>query len=65
MTKFERVGLNIQSSAVSKEDARQKFRYSCRVCCERGMHLDCDKCAIAAVHEVVLAAFEPYIPKVQ
>ena len=58
MTKFEQVGINYQYSANSKEDAGRNFRYSCRCCCERGMHIDCDRCGIAVVHNLVIAAFE-------
>ena len=57
MTKFEQVGANYQYSANTKEDAGRSFRYSCRCCCERGMHIDCDHCAIAAAHDLVVAAF--------
>ena len=57
-TKFEQVGINIQYSAISKEDALKKFEYSCNVCCTRGMRIDCDHCAIACVHQQIIATFE-------
>ncbi len=59
MTKFEQVGVNYQYDATSKREANRSFQYSCRVCCERGIRIDCDRCAIAATHNMVVAALEP------
>lgn len=58
MTKFEQIGVNYQNDSTSKRDANRSFRYSCRVCCERGIRVECDRCAIAATHDAVIAAFE-------
>ena len=58
MTKFEQVGINYQYAAESKAQALRSFDYSCACCCHRGMHLDCDRCAIATVHKMVVATFE-------
>lgn len=58
VTKFEQVGINLQNDAKSKEDAVRSFSYSCRVCCERGMRLSCDRCAIAVTHASTVAAFD-------
>ena len=58
MTKFEQVGVNYQYSANSKEEAEASLRYSCRCCCERGMHIECDRCAIEQAHNLVVAAFD-------
>ena len=58
MTKFEQVGVNMQYDSPTKEDANKKFARSCECCCTRGMHLDCDKCCIATVHQLVVASFE-------
>jgi hypothetical protein len=57
MTKFEQVGINYQYDAASKEEADKNFAYSCRCCCEKGIHLECDKCNIAFVHNLVIACF--------
>lgn len=46
MTKFEQVGVDLQCDAMSVRDAVKSFRYSCKVCCLRGMRIDCDRCAI-------------------
>lgn len=58
MTKFEQVGVNYQNDAESKEQANRSFRYSCECCCTRGMHIECDRCAIAVAHNLTIAAFE-------
>lgn len=58
LTKFEQIGVNYQHDATSKHEANRSFRYSCRVCCERGMRIECDRCAIAATHDAVVAAFD-------
>lgn len=58
MTKFEQVGINHQYDANSKHDAHRAFARSCHVCCSRGLQLDCDKCAIAQAHSLVVAIFD-------
>ena len=58
MIKFERVGVNIQYSANSAEQANKSFEYSCECCCNKGIRLNCDKCAIAHVHSLVVAYFD-------
>lgn len=58
MTKFEQVGVNYQYEAESKRQANRSFEHSCNCCCQRGMHLDCDRCAIACAHNMVIAAFD-------
>lgn len=58
MTKFERIGVNYQNEAESKKQAQKSFDYSCNCCCTRGMHLDCDKCAIALAHHLTIACFD-------
>lgn len=58
MTRFEEIGVEIQYGATSKRKAQGSFRYSCNVCCNRGMHIDCDRCAIACAHKTVVESFE-------
>lgn len=58
MTRFEEIGVEIQYGATSKRKAQGSFRYSCDVCCNRGMHIECDRCAIAYVHKIVVENFE-------
>lgn len=57
MTKFEQRGVEFQYEACCKQDAEKSFRYSCSVCCSRGMHIECDRCAIRATHEMTMAYF--------
>lgn len=61
MTKFEQVGVNYQYDAKSIEQANKSFAYSCNCCCNKGMRLDCDRCAIAATHNLVVACFNDLI----
>jgi len=58
MTKFEQVGVNIQYDAPTKEIAIKCFARSCDCCCKKGMHINCDRCAIETVHKLVIATFE-------
>lgn len=56
MTGFERRGCEIQMDSQTVPEATRNFEYSCRVCCNRGIRIDCDRCAIAITHENVVAA---------
>ena len=58
MIKFEQIGVNFQYEAESKGKANSAFKQSCNICCNKGIHLDCDKCAIAVAHSLVIAAFD-------
>lgn len=58
MTKFEQVGVNMQYEALTKEIAIKKFSRSCECCCNKGIRLECDRCAIETVHKLVIASFE-------
>ena len=58
MTKFEQVGVNIQYDSPTKEIAIKRFTRSCECCCNKGIHIDCDKCSIATVHQLIVASFE-------
>ena len=58
MTKFEQVGVNMQYDAPTKEVAQQKFSRSCECCCNKGMRINCNRCAIETAHKLVMASFE-------
>lgn len=58
MTKFEQRGINFQYDATAKEQAQKYFQYSCDCCCNKGMRIDCDHCAISYTHKMVVAYFE-------
>ena len=57
MTKFETIGISHQYDATSIQDANKAFMHSCNCCCAKGMHIECDKCAIAFTHSLVVAYF--------
>lgn len=57
MTKFEQVGVNYQYDANDIHEANKAFKHSCTCCCNKGIKLECDKCAIAHVHDMVVASF--------
>lgn len=58
MIKFERIGVNFQYEATSIEQANKSFAYSCECCCNKGVRLECDRCAIAHAHGLVVAYFD-------
>lgn len=58
MTKFEQNGVNIQHECFTKGVAIERFKRSCNICCLHGLHIECDKCAIAAAHNMVIAAID-------
>ncbi len=58
MTKFEQIGVNYQYDADNIDEANKSFLHSCNCCCNKGMRLDCDKCAIAHTHSLVIAYFD-------
>lgn len=58
MTKFETIGVNYQYDASNKLEADRSMMYSCKCCCEKGMRIDCDHCAIAHTHSLVVAYFD-------
>lgn len=54
MTKFEVIGVRFQNNAKTKKEAEKQFAYSCNCCCMRGMHIECDRCAIEVAHHRVV-----------
>ena len=57
MTKFEQVGVNRQYDANNIQEANKSFQHSCDCCCAKGIHIDCDRCAIAYTHSLIMAYF--------
>lgn len=55
MTGFERKGCEFQLDSQTVPQAVKNFEYSCEVCCNRGIRISCDRCAIAATHVSVVA----------
>lgn len=58
MTKFEQTAINRQYEAYRKDWAVKQFNISCNICCLTGRHCDCDKCNIAYVHHLIIAALD-------
>ena len=57
MTKFENVGMERQILARNSREAIQSFQNSCKVCCAKGMKIECERCGISATHHEILAYF--------
>ena len=58
MTKFEQIGINRLYDAINKEEAIKTFSRSCEICCTKGVHIQCDHCAIAATYNMIIAYFD-------
>ena len=58
MTYFESVGVDYQYNATSTNKAVQAFEKSCDICTRTGMHIECDKCAIASVHNIIISVLK-------
>lgn len=54
MTYFEAVGVDYQYNANNTYEANKAFHRSCNKCVTQGKHIDCDRCAIAVVHNNML-----------
>lgn len=57
MTAFESKGVDIQTSCRNKFQAEKCFEHSCELCCNKGLRIRCDSCAIKCAHERVIGAF--------
>lgn len=57
MTKFEQIGVNYQYDATNIHEANKSFMHSCKCCCNKGIRLECDRCAISITHSMVCAYF--------
>lgn len=58
MTKFEQIGINRLYDCSNKANLNSTFSHSCNCCCNKGMHLECDKCAIAYTHSLLMAIMD-------
>lgn len=55
MTKFETVGINNLYAAHNLNHLKNNFAYSCNVCCNQGLRLECDRCAISVTQQLLAA----------
>ena len=60
MTRFEQIGVNHQNDATSVQEATRRFANSCKICSERGVRIECDRCAIRITHEQTVAFMRDY-----
>ena len=56
--KFIEMAIHYQNIASTKEEAVRNFERSCTICCNRGLHLDCDRCPISTVHNMTIAVLD-------
>lgn len=52
LKKFESIGIQMQTDAMSVAEANSAFHYSCKVCSQKGVCVECDSCSIKNAHEV-------------
>lgn len=55
MTYFEQTGVKLQEASDSVREAEQKFRYSCKLCCQKGLTIECERCAINNAHNLTVS----------
>lgn len=69
MSGFESRGVELQMESTSEFQARKRFERSCDLCCNRGMRIECDRCAIKTAHETFVSILEEIAlgvkPKIQ
>ena len=58
MSIFEERGIELQYNATSKTNAIKSFQTSCTICCRTGKHIECDRCNIAFVHNLIIHNFK-------
>ena len=56
--KFIEMAIHYQNIASTKKEAVKNFERSCTICCNRGLHLDCDRCPISTVHNMTIAVLD-------
>lgn len=56
--KFIELAIRYQNAASTKEEAVKNFERSCNICCNRGLHLDCDRCQVSVVHNMTIAVLD-------
>lgn len=56
--KFIEMGVKYQQNSLTKKEANKMFLRSCNICCNRGLHIDCDRCEISAVHNMIIAILD-------
>lgn len=57
--KFIDKALELQYRAENAPQAAKMFEYSCKLCCERGIRLECDRCPVRFAHESIMVTRFP------
>lgn len=57
MTRFEQIGADKQYYAQNLNEANKNFERSCTRCATSGRNVECSKCTIAFVHEIMVDYF--------
>jgi len=65
MSRFEEVGVNRQVCAETRAQAERSFAMSCDICCNRGLRIECDRCAIQAAHERMMKVLDDVAPRIR
>lgn len=58
MTRFEQNGVDRQYYSRNMNEANKSFEKSCTRCSTSGRQLDCDRCKIAFVHDIMVDYFK-------
>ena len=54
MTRFENIGAELQYGSQNKKAAITRLAKSCQICCQNGLRIDCERCAIMQAHEFIM-----------
>ena len=63
MTKFETRGVTLQQLSETKNQAEDRFKHSCSLCCKMGLRIECDRCAIQVIHDQIIGNL-PAMPSI-
>lgn len=53
--KFITFSIEKQQQSDTIQESNRMFNISCNICCNRGLHIDCEKCPIKAAHSMTIA----------
>ena len=57
MTRFEEIGVELQERSRNKKEAKVLYKHSCDLCCNSGLNIRCNRCAIDYAHTRMLGIF--------
>ena len=56
MLKFEEIGVELQKTAKTVDQANRRYETSCDICASRGLYIRCEYCHIREAHRLAVAA---------